>query len=62
MPQRWQNFAPGVRIVAQAAQREPASGEPQLAQKCPLAGAPQAGQGTAAGAGADPLEEGTVMR
>src|SRR5450432_1906486 len=43
-PQRWQNFAPGVRIVAQAEQREPANGEPQLAQKCPLAGSPQVGQ------------------
>ena len=44
VPHRWQNFAPGVRIVAQAAQRAPASGEPQLAQKRPLAAAPQLGQ------------------
>jgi len=44
LPQRWQNFAPGVRIVAQAAQRAPAIGEPQLEQKCPLAGSPQLGQ------------------
>jgi hypothetical protein len=61
VPQRWQNFAPGVRIVAQAAHRAPASGEPQLAQKCPLAGTPHAGHGTGAGAAADSLEEGTVM-
>jgi hypothetical protein len=62
VPQRWQNFAPGVRIVAQAAQRAPASGEPQLAQNCPLAAAPQPGQGAEPGAGAELLEEGTVMR
>jgi hypothetical protein len=61
VPQRWQNFAPGVRIVAHAAQRAPARGEPQLAQKCPLAAAPQLGHGTDAGAGVDPLEEGTVI-
>ena len=44
LPQRWQNFAPGVRIVAQAAQRAPARGEPQFEQKCPVAGSPQLGQ------------------
>ena len=31
-------------MVAQAAQRAPVRGEPQLAQKCPLAGSPQLGQ------------------
>ena len=62
VPQRWQNFAPGVRMVAQAAQRAPAMGEPQLAQKCPLAGAPQLGQVAGPGAGAALPEEGTVMR
>ena len=61
VPQRWQNFAPGVRIVAQAAQRAPAIGAPQLAQKCPAEEAPQPGHGAEPGAGADPLEEGTVM-
>ena len=62
VPQRWQNFAPGVRIVAQAAQRAPASGEPQLAQNCPLAAAPQLGQMAEPAAGAELPEEGTVMR
>jgi hypothetical protein len=61
VPQRWQNFAPGVRMVAQEAQRAPASGEPQLAQKCPLAEAPQLGQCAEPAAGGEPLEEGTVM-
>jgi hypothetical protein len=61
VPQRWQNFAPGVRIVAQEAQRAPASGEPQPAQKCPLAAAPQLGQCAEPAAGAKPPEEGTVM-
>jgi hypothetical protein len=61
VPQRWQNFAPGVRIVAQDAQRAPANGEPQLAQKCPLAEAPQLGHGTELEAGVEPPEEGTVM-
>ncbi|MBK5187740.1 MAG: hypothetical protein JJD97_05805 [Gemmatimonadaceae bacterium] len=61
VPQRWQNFAPGVRIVAQEAQRAPASGEPQLAQKCPLADAPQPGQVAAPGGGVV-LEGGTVIR
>jgi hypothetical protein len=51
-----------VRIVAQAAQRAPARGEPQLAQNCPLAAAPQPGQVTEPGAGAVLPEEGTVMR
>ncbi|HSU94758.1 MAG TPA: hypothetical protein VLI43_13700 [Gemmatimonadaceae bacterium] len=62
VPQRWQNFAPGVRIVAQAAQRAPARGEPQLAQNCPLAAAPQPGHVTEPWAGAGLPEEGTVMR
>ena len=61
VPQRWQNFAPGVRIVAQAAQRAPASGDPQLAQKCPLAWAPQLGHGMEGEAGAELLEGGTVI-
>jgi hypothetical protein len=61
VPQRWQNFAPGVRIVAQAAQRAPASGEPQLAQKCPLAEAPQLGHCAESATGSEPLEEDTVM-
>jgi hypothetical protein len=59
VPQRWQNFAPGVRIVAQEAQRAPASGEPQLAQKCPVADAPQLGQ--VAADGGVMLEGGTVI-
>jgi hypothetical protein len=41
-------------MVAQAAQRAPASGEPQLAQKCPLAGSPQLGQL------ADAVEDGAI--
>lgn len=60
LPQRWQNFAPGVRIVAQAAQRAPASGEPQLAQKCPLAGSPQLGH-FAGASGEAAFTGGTVM-
>jgi hypothetical protein len=60
-PQRWQNFAPGVRFVAQAEQRAPVSGEPQLAQKWPLACAPQLGHFTCAVAGAG-LRGGTVIR
>jgi hypothetical protein len=55
-------LAPGVRIVAQAAQRAPAMGEPQLAQNCPLAAAPQLGQVAEPVAGAELPEEGTVMR
>jgi hypothetical protein len=62
VPHRWQNFAPAVRIVPQAAQRAPAKGEPQLAQKCPLAAAPQLVQVAEPGAGAELPEEGTVMR
>jgi hypothetical protein len=62
VPQRWQNLAPGVRIVAQAAQRAPASGDPQLAQNCPLAVAPQLGQCAEPEGGAALPEEGTVMR
>ncbi|HLB09332.1 MAG TPA: hypothetical protein VK617_07340 [Gemmatimonadaceae bacterium] len=47
-------------MVAQAAQRAPARGEPQLAQKCPLAGPPQLGH--VAGAGVDgTLAGGTVI-
>jgi hypothetical protein len=47
-------------MVAQAAQRAPARGEPQLAQKCPPAAAPQLGQ--VMGEGADgTLAGGTVI-
>ncbi|HEY7859804.1 MAG TPA: hypothetical protein VIB98_00110 [Gemmatimonadaceae bacterium] len=48
-------------IVAQPAQRAPASGAPQLAQKCPLAGSPHDGQ-LAALPDCDVLEGGTVMQ
>ena len=44
MPQRWQNFAPGLSSAAQDAQVDPASGAPQFAQYRPVAAAPQAGQ------------------
>lgn len=61
VPQRWQNFAPGVRIVAQEAQRAPAIGEPQFAQKCPVESSPQLGH--LDGAPVDgTLDGGTVMQ
>lgn len=44
MPQRWQNFAPGVSGAPQVEQVAPSSGAPQLAQKRPEAGAEQLGQ------------------
>lgn len=36
VPQRWQNFAPGVSAAPHAAQVAPASGAPQLEQYFPL--------------------------
>jgi hypothetical protein len=44
VPQRWQNFAPGVSGTRQVEQTAPSSGAPQLAQKRPEAGAEQFGQ------------------
>jgi len=44
VPQRRQNFAPGVSDAWQLAQDAPASGAPQLAQNFPAAAAPQEGQ------------------
>jgi hypothetical protein len=44
VPQRWQNFAPGVSGTRQVEQTAPSSGAPQLAQKRPEAGAEQLGQ------------------
>ena len=44
VPQRWQNFAPGLSSAEQDVQVAPARGAPQLEQKRPLAAAPQLGQ------------------
>ena len=44
VPQRWQNFAPGVSDARQVEQTAPSSGAPQLAQKRPEAGAEHLGQ------------------
>jgi hypothetical protein len=44
MPQRWQNFAPGVSDAAQPAHVAPWSEAPQLEQNFPDAVAPQLGQ------------------
>jgi hypothetical protein len=44
VPQRWQNFAPALSSVEQAAHVAPASGDPQLAQYRPVAAAPHEGQ------------------
>ncbi|HEV8237285.1 MAG TPA: hypothetical protein VGP84_21890 [Gemmatimonadaceae bacterium] len=60
VPQRWQNFAPGVRSVPHAAHWAPASGAAQFEQNFPDAGVWHEGQTTpdvGAGAGA-----GLVMR
>ncbi|HET7551374.1 MAG TPA: hypothetical protein VFK04_08785 [Gemmatimonadaceae bacterium] len=51
VPQRWQNFAPGVSGTRQVEQTAPSSGAPQLAQKRPDAGAAQLGQVVEGGAG-----------
>src|SRR6266480_3689181 len=44
VPQRWQNFAPGLNSEAQTEHMAPASGAPQDEQYRPLADARQAGQ------------------
>jgi hypothetical protein len=44
LPQRWQNFAPGLSAAEQVEQAEPASGAPQREQKRPVASEPHAGQ------------------
>jgi len=59
VPQRWQNLAPGVSAVWQAAHVAPASGAPQLEQNLPVAGEWHAGQvdvvDGAAGTGVGPV-------
>ncbi len=54
-PQRWQNFAPGVRVARHSAHAAPSTGVPHCAQKRPSTAAAQVGQ--VAG-----REEGCVMR
>src|SRR5688500_11870364 len=44
VPQRWQNFAPGVSDERHPAQAAPESEAPQEAQNCPDADEPHAGQ------------------
>ena len=59
VPQRWQNLAPGVNAVWQAAHCAPASGAPQLEQYLPVAGDWHVGQVEVAedevGAGTGPV-------
>jgi hypothetical protein len=43
VPQRWQNFAPGVSSERHAAQAASATAAPQLEQKRPVTGAEQLG-------------------
>jgi|SRR5690242_5292945 len=60
VPQRWQNFAPGVSAVPHAPHWAPASGAPQFEQNFPDAGAWQVGH-AALPAGCD-TGAGLVMR
>jgi len=54
VPQRWQNFAPGVSGAAHDAHVAPASGAAQFEQNFPVPGVPHAGQTIAApGAGGE---------
>lgn len=48
LPQRWQNFAPGVSALPHIAQTAPSSGTPQLEQNRPVAGDEHPGQSAGA--------------
>jgi hypothetical protein len=60
VPQRWQNFAPGVSDAPQALHVAPASDAPQLEQNFPVAGLPQDAQVPDESAGAG--ETGEAMQ
>ena len=49
VPQRWQNFAPGVSAARQDVHAAPARGAPQVEQNFPAAAAPQDGHCVAVG-------------